>query len=126
MKHLHFAQVFLLSALIVLPAAQAQDTNLSPQEIRATWIDKTITGVIQGGPLAGKSVEMHLKSDGSADIEGAISDSGTWRLSNQGYCATWRKIRGGQERCFVVVRKGTEQHVFNPDGSLSTIVSQVR
>ena len=69
---------------------------------------------------------MHLKSDNSAEIVGAIVDTGTWRLSDSGYCATWKKIRAGQERCFTVIRKGAEQHVFNPDGSLSTIVTQVR
>lgn len=122
----HFAQLIAWSALTIWPAVQAQEANLSPQEIKATWSDKAITGVIQSGPLAGKSIEMHLKSDDSADIGGAISDTGTWRLSDNGYCATWKKIRAGQERCFVVIRKGTEQHVFNPDGSLNSIVTQVR
>ena len=106
--------------------AQAQDVALTPQDIKVTWIDKTIVGVIQAGPLAGKTIEMHLKSDGSADIAGAIADVGTWRLSDSGYCATWKKIRSGQERCFTVVQKGSEQHVFNPDGSINTVISQLR
>jgi hypothetical protein len=122
----HFAHLITLSALALWPVAHAQDVNISPQEIKATWSDKAINGVIQGGPLAGKSIEMHLKSDSSADIGGAITDTGTWRLSDSGYCATWKKIRAGQERCFTVIRKGTEQHVFNPDGSLNSIVTQVR
>lgn len=126
MNRHHFTRLIALFALPIWVSVQAQDSNLSPQEIKATWSDKTLTGVIQGGPLAGKSIDMQLKSDGSANISGAISDTGTWRLSDNGYCATWKKIRSGQERCFVVTRKGTEQHVFNPDGSLNTIVSQVR
>lgn len=69
---------------------------------------------------------MKMKLDGSIAIDGAIADTGTWRLSDNGYCATWKKIRSGQERCFVVVQKGAEQHVFNPDGTLNTVVSQVR
>jgi len=114
------------SVLAVTPAAWAQDTALSPQDIQSAWVDKTVTGTIQSGPLAGKTIEMQLKADGSIAIDGAIADTGTWRLSDNGYCATWKKIRAGQERCFVVVRKSTEQHVFNPDGTLNTVVSRVQ
>jgi len=114
------------SVLAVTPAAWAQDMALSPQDIQSTWVEKTVTGTIQGGPLAGKTIEMQLKADGSVAINGAIADTGTWRLSDNGYCATWKKIRAGQERCFTVVRKGVEQHVMNPDGTLNTVVSRVQ
>ena len=67
-----------------------------------------------------------MNADGTAAVSGAAVDSGTWRLSENGYCATWKEIRGGQERCFAIIRKGAEQHVSNPDGSLSTKVMQTR
>lgn len=105
---------------------QAQETSLSSDEIRAAWVDKTVAGTLVGGPLGGKSVEIQLKSDGSVSISGAVTDTGTWRLPGQGYCATWTKIRAGQERCFTVVRRGTDTLVINPDGSVSTLVSAVR
>ena len=85
-----------------------------------------MVGTIQGGQLSGKTIEIHMKSDGTTDIGGAIADTGSWRLSDSGYCATWKKIRAGQERCFTVIRKGAELHVFNPDGSINTVVTQIR
>ena len=126
MKFARWMPHLVWSVLTVMPAAWAQDGALSPQDIQSTWVGKTVTGTIQGGSLAGKTIEMQLKADGSAAIDGAIADTGTWRLSDNGYCATWKKIRAGQERCFVVVRKGAEQHVMNPDGTLSTVVSRVQ
>ena len=106
--------------------ALAQETSLTSEEVRAAWIDKTVVGTLVGGPLGGKSIEMQLKSDGSASISGAASDTGTWRFPGQGYCATWTKIRAGQERCFTVVRRGPDTLVVNPDGSVSTLISAVR
>lgn len=106
--------------------AQAQDATLSSEDIRAAWTDKTVVGTLVGGPLGGRSIEFQLKSDGTATLSGAVTDTGTWRLPGQGYCATWTKIRAGQERCFTVVRKGNDTLVVNPDGSVSTLISAVR
>ena len=121
-----FTGLIFLSTLAICPAVRAQDAAISPQEIKATWSDKTVVGTIQGGQLSGKTIEIHMKSDGTTDIGGAIADTGSWRLSDSGYCATWKKIRAGQERCFTVIRKGAELHVFNPDGSINTVVTQIR
>jgi len=118
---------FILScSLAGLSGALAQDVLLSPQDIHANWVGKTMVGVVASGPSAGKMVEFTMHSDGTASVSGAATDTGTWRLSEQGYCATWKNIRRGQERCFTVLRKGTEFQVFNPDGSISTTVSQVK
>ena len=106
--------------------ACAQDVSLSSDDIRAAWMDKTVTGTIASGPLAGKDIELQLKSDGTSTLSGAATDNGTWRLPGQGYCATWTKIRAGQERCFTVVRKGADTLVLNPDGSTSTAIKSVR
>lgn len=127
MKH---TASFLLPALaafgLLTGGVQAQDISLSSDDIKVQWMDKTIVGTLVGGPLAGKSIEMHMKADGSLSINGAVTDTGTWRLPGQGYCATWTKIRAGQERCFTVVRKGADTLIVNPDGSVSTLISAVR
>ena len=115
-----------LSAFVTVSSAMAQEVNVTPQEIQASWVGKTVVGTLAAGSLAGKPIDFNLNPDGSATLAGALSDSGTWRLSEQGYCVTWKKIRAGQERCFTVVRKGAEQQVFNPDGSLSTTITQIR
>ncbi len=114
------------AAAAFLMTAKAQDVPVPPQEIKAAWVGKTIVAAIGSGPMAGKTIQMQLKTDGSAEVAGAISDSGTWRLSEQGYCATWKKIRAGQERCLTVVRKGAEIQILNPDGSLNSTVNQVQ
>jgi hypothetical protein len=106
--------------------ALAQDGAMSPQAIESAWVGKTVIGTIGSGPLVGKQMQLTMKRDGSITIDGAVVDTGTWRLSDQGYCATWKKIRAGQERCFTVVRKGTEQVVNNPDGSLNSTVTEIR
>ena len=108
------------------PSLHAQDAAMTPQEIQAAWVGKTLIGSIGGGPSAGKVIELQFKADGVAELGGSLSDTGTWRLSHKGYCATWKKIRSGQERCFTVVRKGADAQVFNPDGSLNTTITQIR
>jgi hypothetical protein len=104
----------------------AQDGTVTPQTIQSTWVGKTLVSTIGNGPLKGKQINLYLNPDGSARVEGAIVDSGTWRLSDQGYCATWKNIRAGQERCFTVVRKGNDQLVNNPDGSLNNTITEIR
>ena len=118
--------LILSCSLAGLSGALAQDGLLSPQDIQANWVGKTMLGVVGSGPSAGKNVEFTMNSDGTASVSGAATDTGTWRLSEQGYCATWQNIRRGQERCFTVLRKGDVFQVFNPDGSLNTTVSQVK
>lgn len=116
----------LLAVLTQSSFTLAQDGAMSPQAIESTWVGKTVIGTIGGGPLAGKPMQLNMNRDGSITIDGAVVDAGTWRLSDQGYCATWKKIRAGQERCFTVARKGKEQVVSNPDGSLSATVTEIR
>ena len=121
------AQVVLLLVMFTQQnLALAQDGAMSPQAIESAWVGKTVIGTIGAGPLAGKQMQLMMNRDGSITIDGAVVDTGTWRLSDQGYCATWKKIRAGQERCFTVVRKGTEQIVSNPDGSLSATITEIR
>ena len=122
----HFDFSIVVALALLSGSVQAQEASLSSEEVRAAWTDKTVMGTLVGGPLGGRSIELQLKSDGTASVSGAVTDTGTWRLPGQGYCATWTKIRAGQERCFTVVRKGTDTLVVNPDGSVSTLISAVR
>ncbi len=107
-------------------ALHAQDAVMTPEEIQSAWAGKTVVAMIASGPSMGKAVELQLKADGSAELTGSFADTGTWRLSDKGYCATWKKIRAGKEGCFTVVRKGSELHVLNADGSPNTTVTAVR
>ena len=96
--------------------AMAQDGPVAAKEIQDTWVGKELTGTTASGAKA----TMRLEPDGKASVSaGNTSDTGTWRISESGYCTTWKTIRAGQERCFTVVRAGTTFKVMNPDGSLS-------
>lgn len=99
-----------------LTCALAQDGPVSAKEIQDSWVAKDLTGSTASGARA----SMRLEADGKASISaGNTNDVGTWRVSENGYCTTWKSIRAGQERCFTVVRAGSAFRVMNPDGSLS-------
>ena len=106
-----------LSVLVAAcSSALAQDAPVSAKDIQDTWVGKNLTGTTASGAKAA----MRLEADGKALVSaGNTSDTGTWRLSDSGYCTTWRTIRAGQERCFTVVKAGEAFKVLNPDGTLS-------
>jgi hypothetical protein len=107
----------------VLAPAYAQELPVVPKEIQDTWVGKTLVGRTANGAPA----TLKLEPDGTASVAaGSTNDTGTWRLSEQGYCTTWRVIRAGQERCFTVRRAGARMAVFNPDGSLSGQFTEIR
>ena len=103
-------------------SAIAQEVAVTPKEIQDQWVGKTLVGVTANG---GK-VTMMLKADGAAELWGAVNDVGTWRVSDTGYCTTWKKIRAGQERCFTTRRSGTNITVLNPDGSVSGTFTDIK
>lgn len=97
-------------------SALAQNGPVPAKEIQDTWVGKDLTGTTASGAQA----KMRLEPDGKASVSaGNTSDTGTWRISESGYCTTWKRIRAGQERCFTVAIAGAAFKVMNPDGSLS-------
>jgi hypothetical protein len=100
----------------VLTPAYAQEQLVTPKEIQDTWVSKTLVGKT----ASGEAVTLRLQPDGTASVSaGSTNDTGAWRLSEQGYCTTWKNLRSGQERCFTVRRVGATMKVFNPDGSMN-------
>ncbi|NRF70087.1 hypothetical protein HLB44_24070 [Aquincola sp. S2] len=93
-------------------AAHAQE--VTGKEIQEQWVGKEIVGRAPNGAR----VIMTMNADGSAKLLiGALPDSGNWRPWEQGYCTTWKGMRGGQEMCFTVKREGDSKfQVFRPDG----------
>lgn len=107
------AGVLLVSAL---PAAFAQDRPLTGDEIRKMLVGKKVFARAGNGNLT----DFYMNADQTARVSiGNLNDEGTWRMTETGYCATWKQIRQGQERCFTVVRRGSTLYVLNPDGSTS-------
>lgn len=114
---------FAMCACFTAPVAFAQELAVTPKEIQDEWVGKVLIGTTPNGAPA----TVKLLADGSASVAaGTTSDSGTWRISDQGYCTTWKTLRGGQERCFTVRRSGTTMTVFNPDGSVSGYFTEIR
>lgn len=117
-KQLITALVLLLSAL-----AHAQEQPVTAKEIQDEWVGRTLVGATPSGA----PVTMKFQADGSVSLTaGPTSDSGTWRLVENGYCTTWKTIRAGQERCFSARRDGTKVTVWNPDGSVSGYFTSVK
>jgi hypothetical protein len=109
-------------ALSAAGVATAQDARMTPEEIKASWVGKKT--LVRGA--SGALFDLYFKADGTIDISGnSFSDSGVWRLSDQGYCATWKRIRAGEERCFTVGKSALNLQVFNPDGSVSGTIVRV-
>ncbi len=116
----------LIAALASVLPLLAQDLNLSAADIQARWVGKTVVVVPAAGPLMGKTLLLQLKANGYALLSGAFQDTGVWRLSDQGYCVAWTKIRGGEEGCQTVVVKAGQTQVINANGSLNSTVTEVR
>lgn len=116
MHHHRLPIASLLLAVACATSALAQDGPVSGKEIQETWVGKELLGTT----ASGAKVSMKIDANGKAALSaGNTSDTGTWRLTEQGYCTTWSTIRAGQERCFTVTRSGSVFKVLNPDGSLS-------
>ena len=89
---------------------------LSPNDI------KTMFGT--GRPFSavtatGKSMSVTLRPNGSATAiaEGEkTGDSGTWRVSEKGYCSQWV---GGREHCYTVEPNGNRFAVISTSGKLA-------
>ena len=107
------ARAFILGALLVATAFMpaAAQTQPGPQ-IFQSWLGKTLALEFPDGQKS----QVVYASDGTAKVSGAYSDTGKWRLTDDGYCLTWAKLRGGREICltitpwdgrFLLVQQGT-------------------
>ncbi|MBE2263230.1 MAG: hypothetical protein IAE92_10845 [Burkholderiaceae bacterium] len=119
-SNIKFAAALTLSC--VVGAAFADGTPMAPDEIKKSWVDKKVFA----RSISGVLVDFYLKSDGSAELStGNFSDSGTWKLSRDGYCTIWRKVRSGSEACFTVVKDGSNVVVLNADKSKNSEILKV-
>ena len=110
----------LMAGLLTLPQA-SMASNLSPDEIRELMVGKTV--LFRIGAQSGRALlELRLEPDGTASTTVGGGDTGRWRMTAEGYCAQWKQLRNGEERCFVVKKVLGNHQVVAPDGSFSTIV----
>ena len=103
----------------LMTGASAQTEVVTGPEIQAQWVGKEIVGRVGNGAR----VVMTMNADGTAKLLlGAVPDTGSWRPWEQGYCAAWKGLRGGQEACFTVKRDGEKFNIYRADGSLNGTV----
>jgi hypothetical protein len=99
----------LLLAIVALAAscAPVQAAVLAPSEIQATFFS--------GQPFTSSTpsnvkFKMVFTADGKMTREptakGGAKGEGTWKLSKDGFCTTWK---GSSERCFKVVTAGSNK-----------------
>lgn len=97
-----FAKLVVLGALL-FAAAPAQTQTQSGKQIFQSWLGRTLDYELADGR---KGVSIYA-TDGTAKASGAVSDTGKWRVTDDGYCVTWTRIRGGSERCFTITPWGS-------------------
>ena len=60
-------------------------------------------------------------------VTGGLEDSGRWRLSEDGFCTTWTRMRDQAERCYTVDRTADGMYrVYKPNGELAITILEVR
>lgn len=91
-----------------LSAAEVQKVMVSGKPINARTAS---TGVLS---------TSIFRPDGSASVDwGSGNDTGSWHMEGDRFCAKWKVVRGGEEVCFAIYRKGDREYaMFRPDGSL--------
>src|SRR5579872_5774340 len=88
-------------------AVAAPPAKLSPKDIQATFFN--------GQPFTASSPSSSVKFKMTFTADGKIKrqpigvgkkGEGTWKLSNDGFCRTWK---GSKEECFTVARAGARK-----------------
>ena len=108
-----------MSLLLATSGMAAPAGKLSPDEIKTTFFDgKPFTA---STPSSVK-FKMTFTPDGKMKRHpvggGKKGGEGTWKLSNDGFCRTWK---GAKEECFTIVSAGANQwSVLKGSGIVAT------
>lgn len=109
--------VCVFAGILVATAALANEF-LKPDQIQTLLVGKKVIAQVGNGPM----FDFQMNPDFTATTSAAGGDTGKWRMSDDGYCTTWNKIRAGSERCFRVSKVGFNHVVIGPDGGQTRIV----
>jgi hypothetical protein len=107
--HIGFASAVtggVLSVLLANSVFAAPAVKLAPNDIQATFFN--------GQPFTASTpsnlkFKMTFTADGKMKREpvgGGSRGEGTWKLSKDGFCSTWK---GAKDNCFTVVSAGEKQ-----------------
>jgi len=95
-----------LGMLLAAPALAAPAAKLSPIDIQATFFNGQ---AFTASTPSNLKFKMIFTADGKMKrqpIGGGSRGEGTWKLSKDGFCSTWK---GSKDNCFTVVSAGDNQ-----------------
>jgi hypothetical protein len=95
-----------LGVLLAAPALAAPAAKLSPTDIQATFFNGQ---AFTASTPSNLKFKMIFTADGKMKrqpIGGGSKGEGTWKLSKDGFCSTWK---GSKDNCFTVVSAGDNQ-----------------
>ena len=94
-------------ALIGISSALADHGELTGDQIRQTLAGAKVQLINDNGV----KFDMRFEADGSAKMTGdnRFSDTGTWNIDGDRYCAQWNRFRDGEKACWTV------KHLKNGD-----------
>lgn len=103
-----------LCSIVTVSTVQADGKKLSGDGIKALLSGASVSGTTsKGAPY-----RVMYNADGTVSLATEyFSDTGTWRIKGDTYCAKWKTIRRGNEACFSMVSHGdVDYHFINVDG----------
>ena len=112
--------IFAIACLLGMSQAAYAQTKLTPEQIQSDIVGHSMLGKNPQG----QTFDFKMFVDGTMKTESFGGDKGVWRLSKDGYCATWERLRGGKEACFQVSKPLLNYLVHNPDGSVTTVIKK--
>jgi hypothetical protein len=101
--------IAVLAALFGCTTPIEHGTSMTPQQISSDLVGKSWSGKLYNG----SPTTQVVNADGTIRIEGGLNDGGRWRLSDNGYCVTWNRMRHGVETCYVVERTQSGHYVVS-------------
>ena len=110
-------------ALIGISSALADHGELTGDQIR-----QTLAGAkVQFTNNKGVTFEMRFEEDGSANMTGdnRFSDTGTWKLDGDRYCAQWKRFRKGKQACWSVKHMKGDNYLYHQGGQAAAVKATV-
>ncbi|NNE83817.1 MAG: hypothetical protein HKN28_07585 [Alphaproteobacteria bacterium] len=76
------------------------------------FVGQTVRAISPDGNI----MVINYSADGKSAINvnnGGFTDTGVYKVTDTGYCATWTKIHDGKEGCYLVVKDGNVYLIAN-------------
>jgi hypothetical protein len=109
-----------VSWLFCLSSTVYAQTMLTPEQVKSEMAGYAMLAKTNQGQV----FDFTMLANGTIKTDSFGGDKGVWRLSADGYCATWDKIRAGKEACFQISKPLLNLIVHGADGNFSTITQK--